>query len=248
MTMEKKTIIISGLSVTYLLSPGFKSDQAIVFLPGWKSPASLFCSVMSETPNLIAVNFPGWPDSERPRATWGLAEYALFLKEFLTKLNITPSVLVGHSVGAAIAVEYLGRVGHAAKFILVDGAIIRERTDKTGALFIGAKIFRFFLPFINKKWRTRLAGGLLSEDYLQAGEMEDIYRRLISEDRQKDFSGLNLPVVMVWGENDQATPLAQAARLKLLRPLTTLEVIPEAGHYCFLDQPERFRSIMSRVL
>lgn len=248
MTMEKKTIIISGLSVTYLVSPGFQSDQAIVFLPGWKSPASLFCSVMSETPNLVAVNFPGWPDSERPRATWGLAEYALFLKEFLVKLNITPSVLVGHSVGAAIAVEYLSRVGHAAKFILVDGAIIRERTGKTGVLFIGAKIFRYFLPFINKKWRTRLAGGILSEDYLQAGEMEDIYRRLISEDRQKDFSGLNLPVVMVWGENDQATPLAQAARLKELRPSVTLEVIPDAGHYCFLDQPERFRDIMSKVL
>ena len=115
-------------------------------------------------------------------------------------------------------------------------------------LFVSAKVLRSLLPFISKKARERLARKFLSEDYVQAGEMEDTYKCLIGEDRQKEFASLSLPVSMIWGEGDEATPLSQATRLKASRPQTVLETIPAAGHYCFLDQPEKFKSIISRFL
>ncbi|MFA5183918.1 MAG: alpha/beta hydrolase [Patescibacteria group bacterium] len=246
--MEKKTIIIAGRSVSYLVSPGLKNDQTIVFLPGWKSPVDLFCSVMGDMPNLLAVNFPGWPGSEAPDKAWGLAEYADFLKTFLEKINIRPAILIAHSVGAAIAIEYLSRGGQAKKLILVDGAVIREKSGKANALFVGAKIFRFLFPFVGRKWRQRLGGKLLSVDYREAGELEKTYKRLITEDRQAFFRALDLPIAMVWGQDDQDTPLDQARRLERLRPQTALEIIPGAGHYCFLDKPREFKAILAKLL
>jgi pimeloyl-ACP methyl ester carboxylesterase len=248
MTMEKKTIIISGLKVCYWLSSGCQLDRAVVFLPGWRSPATLFCSVLGDTPNLVAVNFPGWPETETPQSVWGLAEYAGFLQEFLQKLQIKPALLIGHSVGAAIAVEYLSRGGQAERLIIIDGAVCREKSARSRALLIGAKIFRFCLPWVSPARRQRWAGKLLSQDYREAGELTEIYKRLISEDRQTAFQALKLPVVLIWGQDDQDTPLAQADQLKKKRPQTSLDIIAAAGHYCFLDQPQEFKKIISKLL
>jgi pimeloyl-ACP methyl ester carboxylesterase len=246
--MIKKEVIISGLKVNYLISSDFNPDTAIVFLPGWKSPVDLFCKIMGDIPNLVALNLPGWGGSEKPLETWGLAEYASFVQEFLKKLVINQPVLIGHSVSGAIATEYLNNGGPANKLIVIGGAIIRERLGRSQRLFIAAKIFRFFFPFVNKRWRQRLAGKSLSPDYVQAGEMENIYKRLISEDRQEAFSKLKLPITLIWGRDDRDTPYSYAERLAKLNAQAVLETINNAGHYCFLDQPEEFKKILSKSL
>ncbi|MCX6794660.1 MAG: alpha/beta hydrolase [Candidatus Falkowbacteria bacterium] len=246
--MVKKEIIISGLKINYLVSPGFNQDQAVVFLPGWKSPVNLFCSVMGDIPNLLAVNLPGWGGSDRPSGNWGLVEYSGFIREFLQKLGIDKPILIGHSIGGAIAVDYLAAGGQAKKLIIISGAIIRERSGQTRIMFVGAKIFRFLFPFINKCFRQRLAGKVLSPDYVQAGELEGTYKRLISEDRKNLFTKLSLPIILIWGRNDQDTPYAQAEQLKVLQSQAILEAVPNAGHYCFLDRPNKFREIIFKFL
>jgi pimeloyl-ACP methyl ester carboxylesterase len=246
--MIKKEIIISGLKINYLISDEFDPEKAIVFLPGWKSPVDLFCRILVDVQNLVAINLPGWGGSEIPKETWGLAEYSFFVQEFLQKLNINNPILIGHSVGGAVAVEYLNSGGGAKKLILIGGAIIREKVGRSQRLFLAAKIFRFIFPFINKKIRQRLAGKILSPDFLEAGEMEAIYKRLISEDRQLAFSKLNLPIALIWGRDDEATPYCYAERLKNLNANVSLEVIPDTGHYCFLDKPAEFKKIISHYL
>jgi len=246
--MIKREAIISGLRVTYLISSEFNPEKALVFLPGWKSPVDLFCKIIGDIPNLLAINLPGWGGSEIPQGTWGLIEYAKLVQEFLQKLEINNPILIGHSVGGAVAVEYLNNGGRAKKLILIGGAIIRERLGRSQILFLAAKTFRFLFPFVNKKWRQRLAGKSLSVDYIEAGEMEDIYKRLISEDKQEAFSKLDLPTILIWGKNDKATPYSQAERLKNLNSQVILETITEAGHYCFLDKPVEFRKIFFKYL
>ena len=246
--MIKRELIASGLKISYLISPDFEPEQAIVFIPGWKSPVDLFCGVMGDTSNLLAINLPGWGGSEKPKETRGLFEYSKLVKEVLLKLNVKTPILIGHSVGGAIAVEYLNNGGQAKKLILIGGAIIRERMGRSQRLFIAAKVFRFLFPFVNKKMRQRLAGKTLSPDYLEAGEMVSIYKRLISEDRQVAFSKLDLPITLIWGRDDDATPHNYAERLKNLNSHASLEVISGAGHYCFLDKPNEFRKIISKFL
>lgn len=246
--MIKKEIIIDGLKISYLVSPDFKSDQAVVFLPGWKSPVTLFCSVMGNLSNLLAIDLPGWGGSEAPTVDWGLADYSKLVATFLQKLNIVNPIIIGHSVGGAIAVEYLSSGAKAHKLILLGGAVIRERLGRSQRMFIGAKIFRALFPFVNKKWRQRLAGKALSPDYLEAGEMVGTYKKLISEDRQVAFYKLKLPIILIWGRDDAATPYRQAEKLKSLNDQATLEIISDAGHYAFLDKPEEFKRIIAKYL
>ena len=246
--MLKKEIIINGLKINYLISSDFNPNQAVVFLPGWKSPADLFCSVMGKISNLLAINLPGWGGSEVPKEDWGLVDYSNLVAAVLQKLNVVNPIVIGHSVGGAIAVEYLSSGREAQKLILLGGAIIRERLGRSQKLFIGAKIFRALFPFVNKKWRQRLAGKALSPDYLEAGEMVETYKKLISEDRQVAFYKLQLPIVLIWGKDDVATPYRQAEKLKNLSNQAILETIPAAGHYAFLDKPEEFKKIIAKYL
>jgi pimeloyl-ACP methyl ester carboxylesterase len=246
--MIKKEIIVNGLKISYLVSSDFNPEQAVVFLPGWKSPVNLFCSVMGNISNLLAINLPGWGGSEMPKEDWGLVDYAKLVTAFLEKLKVVNPIIIGHSVGGAVAVEYLSSGEEAQKLILLGGALVRERLGRSQKLFIGAKIFRALFPFVNKKWRQRLAGKALSPDYLEAGEMVETYKKLISEDRQVAFYKLELPIILIWGENDVATPYSQAKKLKNLNNQVILETIPGAGHYSFLDKPEEFKKIIAKYL
>ena len=246
--MIRRELIASGLKISYLISSDFNSEKAIVFLPGWKSPVDLFCKIIGDIPNLIAINLPGWGGSETPKEEWGLSEYAKLVGDVLLKLDISNPVLIRHSVGGAIAVEYLSSCKPAKELILIGGAIIRERLGRSQRLFIASKVFRFLFPFVNKKMRQRLAGKSLSSDYLESGEMENIYKRLISEDRQEAYSKLNLPIVLIWGRDDDATPYNYAERLKTLNNQAVLEVISGSRHYCFLDEPEEFKKILFKHL
>src|SRR5438270_1462203 len=49
---------------------------------------------------------------------------------------------------------------------------------------------------------------------------------------------ISVPVLLIGGEEDTATPLAEAALMKQHIPNARLEVVPRAGHYAAFEQPE----------
>ena len=48
---------------------------------------------------------------------------------------------------------------------------------------------------------------------------------------------MKLPTLLIWGENDSATPLSDAKQMERLMPDAGLVTIAGAGHYSFLDNP-----------
>ena len=51
--------------------------------------------------------------------------------------------------------------------------------------------------------------------------------------------------MLVWGENDTATPLSDAKRMEKEIPNAGLAVIRGTGHFSFVEQPVIFRNIMA---
>lgn len=242
MFMLKKEIIINGLKVNYLVSDIFQPERAIIFLPGWNSPAEIF-SNQFKIDNLLAINLPGFFDSEKPQAIWGVSDYADFLSAFLTKFAITNPVLVGHSFGGAVALRYASR-NYVKKLILIGAAIVRTKTSQTIIYYLGAKILKTLAPWLAKKMRHAFYNRIGSLDYLESGQMTDIYQKIIREDSQSYLKGVqNIPVTLIWGEKDLATPLSQAYLIKEQLPNSYIHVLSGAGHYCFLDNKEDFTKV-----
>ena len=56
------------------------------------------------------------------------------------------------------------------------------------------------------------------------------------------------PALLVWGENDTATPLRDAKLMNRLIPDSGLVSFPGCGHYSFLDNPVQFRAVLQSFL
>ena len=63
----------------------------------------------------------------------------------------------------------------------------------------------------------------------------------MAETDQRDLlPGIEVPALLVWGEQDARSPLSVARQFERAIPDATLVLIPDAGHVSNLEQPERF--------
>lgn len=251
--MLEKQIIVGGLNIDYFQSGNLEREGVVVFLHGWGSRAAHLKSIFENLPNFVALDLPGFGGSDLPLAPWGVAEFASFLKNFLEKLEIRSPIFVGHSVGGSIIIKYLAEGGTAKKAILIDSAGIRKRGLKIFLYKIVTKIFKlvFSLPGLNifkAKIRKKFYCAIDSVDYIEAGKMTEGYKKIIRDDLTDDLPKIKTPTVLIWGENDRDTPLWQGELMREKIEGAKLFVIPSAGHFSFIDQPERFREIFAKEI
>ena len=75
--------------------------------------------------------------------------------------------------------------------------------------------------------------------------MRAIMSKCVNEDLKYAMPAVKAPVLLVWGEEDTATPLSDAKTMKQLIPDAGLVSFPGCGHYSFLDNPFGFKAVVS---
>lgn len=246
--LKKKTIIVDNLSICYYQSTPFAGSGALVFLHGWGSQALHFSKTLERCQSVVALDLPGFGESQMPETAWSIGDYAHFLKNFLEKLHIEHPTLVGHSFGGNIAIKYCGEFDDAQKLILIGSAGVRRKTLKKFLYLVIAKVLKVvsFIPglsWMRESIRKSFYTAIGSEDYIQAGPLTEIYRKNVGEDLRGDMEKIKIPTTLIWGKNDDMVPLADGQLTETLIKGARLFVIPDAGHYVFLDNPSDFENI-----
>jgi len=246
--LEKKTIIVDNLSIRYYQSADFAGSGALAFLHGWGSQAAHFSRTLEKCQNVIALDLPGFGESQMPSTAWSIGNYASFLKHFFEKLHVGHPILVGHSFGGNIAIKYCAEHTDVQKLILIGSAGIRRKTVKKLLYLILAKALKVvsFLPGfsqLRERVRKSFYTAIGSEDYIQAGALTEIYRKNIGEDLQGDMEKIKIPTTLIWGENDDVAPLSDGQLTESLIKGSELFIISGAGHYVFFDNPADFEKI-----
>ena len=88
-----------------------------------------------------------------------------------------------------------------------------------------------------------------SADYAAASPlMRQVLVKTVNEDLRDCMSALTMPTLLLWGEDDPVTPLADGREMERLIPGAGLAVIPGAGHFAFLDRPGHFNAVVKSFL
>ena len=229
----------------------------MLFLHGWKADAHTFDPLISgfvDAFRVIRLDLPGFGGSEAPREPWGVGDYSVFVNAFIQKLGISINTLIGHSFGGRIIIKgvAIGEL-HPTKVVLIASAGLSTHKKLRNRLFtvlakVGKAIMRIFPVSIRTRLRRALYEKAGSSDYLDAGTLRETSLKVIREDLSGYAKGMKVPTLLIWGENDTATPLSDGKRLHSLISNSQLKVLEGAGHFVHQERAEDVSALITTFI
>jgi pimeloyl-ACP methyl ester carboxylesterase len=203
------------------------------------------------------LDLPGFGDSPDPLRAWSIDDYADAVQAFIESLEEEKVDVLVHSFGGRIILKLCARdfgKKHIDKVLITGGAGMKpKRSIKFYIKKYTAKILKapfMILPgslrekALNWLRSTTLWKGLGSSDYSAlSGVMRETFVKSVTEYLESTLPDIPHEVLLLWGRNDDATPMYQGERIEKGIENAALVIIEDAGHYAFLDKPKEFARI-----
>ncbi|MDR0570522.1 MAG: alpha/beta hydrolase [Clostridiales Family XIII bacterium] len=250
--------MVKGLEVNYEVRG---AGDYVFLLHGWGSSLKPFdglAAAIAGKYTAVSLDFPGFGLSEEPKEPWDVGAYSDFLVDFIAGFGCRRAVLLGHSFGGRVIIKTCARRDlpfAVDKVVLTGSAGIRPKRSlayrlKVGSYKLGKKVLnwgvaRAAFPDALETFRKKLG----SSDYSGASEvMRGVLVKTVNEDLRPLLGLMEAPALLIWGEDDPVTPLADGRLMESLIPDAGLAALKGAGHYAFLDQPYAFHKIVKYFL
>lgn len=229
------------------------SGQDVILLHGWGQNIEMMSKISEHLKNrfcVYTIDFPGHGQSDLPSSAWGVIEYEEFLEDFVRKMEITNPILIGHSFGCRVAIRYASK-NEVSKMVLTGAAGIKpKRTTKMKAKTAVYKTGKWFLKATGQKKKLEeLQNNSGSSDYRNAkGIMRPTFVKVVNDDITDLLPTIQCPVLLVWGEYDQAVPLSDGKMMEKLIPNAGLAVFENDDHFAYWNESDRFNRVLDAFL
>jgi pimeloyl-ACP methyl ester carboxylesterase len=267
--VSERTLELGGVSTAVL--EGGRGDP-VVLLHGPGEHAAKWAGVLPglvATHRVIAPDLPGHGASPAD-GDWVTPDHVLgWLEDLIHRTCASPPVLVGQTVGGAMAARFAaGHGDRIARLVLVDALCLApfqpapEFASALTAYLAGpnqgtfeslwrqcAYDFDRLRDSIGERWETFAAYtlGTSLDPRAEAAQGALMQHFGFAAIPSHDLAGIAVPTVLIWGRHDLATnvAVAEAASERYGWPL---EVIEDAGTDPAMEQPERFLEALRRAL
>lgn len=191
---------------------------------------------------LVALDLPGHGRS-KGEGRQSVEGYADLVVEFMAALALKSPIVVGHSMGGAIALDLALRYGDRLGGLVLVGTGARLRVMPS--LLEGLRgEFESTVDLLCRYAYGRLA----SEEMVRLGREEMVavgpevlwgdFLACDHFDVMGRLGEVHLPTLVICGEEDQLTPLKYSQFLVDHIQGARLVTIPEAGHMVMLEKPQ----------
>jgi 3-oxoadipate enol-lactonase len=242
----------------------------VVLLHAFPLHAGMWRPQLARVPDgwrFIAPDFPGFGRSElegRPRTNGGsftLDAYATAIGDLMDGLELAEAVIVGLSMGGYVAFALNRQV--PARFSGLVLADTRSQADTPAGRKARAELRELLAHSGPTAVAGRMLPQLLSADAAPAvvahvRAMIDgadpaaidaaIAAMMDRADSTADLPHISCATLVLVGEQDAITPVADADAMQRAIPRAVLTVVPAAGHLSNLEQPERFSRVLADFL
>jgi non-heme chloroperoxidase len=233
---------------------GNPTGEAIVFLHGYSDSWFSYSRVLpllSPSYHAFALTQRGHGDSDKPECCYTPEDFAADVDAFMDAVGIEEATLVGASTGALfaqrVALSYPRRV---SRLVLVGpqtpanesvmGLVeeVRALEDPVPPEFVREfQESTVYQPVPQEFLDTVVSESLklparVWRDYLEEAVLS------IDHDYVLPLREIDVPTLILWGEQDPLFPREEQERLAAAIPGATLKVYPETGHAVHWDRPE----------
>ena len=234
----------------------------------WRDVAPL----LAQHCRVITLDLPGHAFTSLPRAAeQSLPGMARHVASLLAALSISPTIVVGHSAGAAVA----------ARMVLDKSITPRALVSLNGAFVgFGGLVGQFFSPIARLLASVPLASRFFAWQATDDATVERLigttgskldatgmrlYGQLVRNEghvdaalammahwdlqpMEKELHKIDIPVWMVAAENDLTVPPEQAAQVASHLPHATVVMWPNLGHLAHEENPALCVSLIEEVV
>jgi pimeloyl-ACP methyl ester carboxylesterase len=247
MTFKQSFVEVNGCR-TSLRRGG--SGEPLLFLHGASgAPAIMpFMETLAQRFDVLVPEHPGYGLSDEPEWLDNIHDAAYFYLDFLKKLDLKKTLLVGSSMGGWIAMEMAVRdTSRIKSLVLVSPAGISAPGVQPADIFLMPPeelVRRLFHD--QKLAEQRLAEPVTPETIDISLKNRHTTARLAWEPRLHDphlpkwLHRIDVPVQIVWGEQDRILPVEFLETYKKLLPHAEVQVMKNAGHLPHAEKAKEF--------
>jgi pimeloyl-ACP methyl ester carboxylesterase len=217
---------------------------------------------------VIAVDLPGFGESELPLEDITIPGYGRFVDTFLGQIGVDRAVVIGNSMGGFIAAEVaLNHPARVDKLVLVSAAGLVTVPPRRLALARRvAPLFHYGTARAigrREHWvrrrgmrRTFLYGVATHPDLLQpelcyeiasgAGKpgFLDALGAVLDYDFRDRLSDVKQPTLIVWGRDDKIVPVGGAYEYERLISNSRRVIFEDTGHVPMIERPALFNRLV----
>lgn len=264
--MPTKYTTVDGTAVHYFhagrttlpgVAPDLSRGELLLFIHAagsngntWHHQLAAFAAHHSP----LAFDFPGHGRSAGTESLKSIAAYGDFLTAFMDALDVRPCVLIGRSMGGAIAVECaLAHPDRIRALVLVATA---ARFDLPGALLNAWRDVmrgRAQQPFTSEAFSPKADFAVIREAWMEQVKTDPRVRYFdllaCNEfDATARLAGITVPTLIIAGRDDAITPLDRAEALHRGIAQSQLVIIDDAGHTLPSENPAEFNAAIDTFL
>ena len=230
------------------LDYGENLKGTIVLLHGWGQNTEMMDMLgrpFKSEFRIINIDLPGFGKSPEPPKAWRVQDYAELVNSLLKSLNVQKPILIGHSFGGRVAICYAAKY-ETDKIVLLSSPF--RPSKKKASLKV--KIYKFIKKlkalkplanYLQNKWG--------SEDYKNAtGTMRGTLVNVVNEDLTSFAKDIKVPVLLIYGKEDEDVPLSEAKALENLIEDCGLIEYDNAHHYAYLEKLNDTITILNNFL
>lgn len=203
---------------------------------------------------VLAIDLPGHGKSAGV-GLQSISDISEQIIEFLAAQGLYQAVLVGHSLGGAVALDMairhparvagLGLISTGAYLGVDPGFLENLANPLTIPSALGTFRQRAFGPTTNP---TLVERCMQSMEGTRSSVLYGDWRACMDFDVRETISRAEAPAWVIVGGEDQLTPVAYAHFLADRLPAARLQILPQAGHMALLEQPGRIAQGLQQFL
>lgn len=229
--------------------------MSVVFLHGMFGAPENWRSAMDALSSHCEVHAPFLPVFHAPTQRDPVEFLVQVARDYLRSARIHQAVLVGNSLGGHIALRLALLEPERVSALVLSGS--------SGLFERGLEKNVPRRP--SRDWLKQKAAQVFYDERHVTEQVIDEIATVVNErrsalqlvrlaqsakrDNLADSLGqVKAPTLLLWGEDDQITPLSTAWQFYELLPDSELETIPLCGHAAMLEQPELFNRLLAKFV